>query len=50
MPVSELPAGDPANGVYKTTNGGASWAVAGDLPTGATDPPHRPHYPRSGGC
>ena len=32
------PAGDPANGVYKTTNGGASWAVAGDLPTGATDP------------
>jgi photosystem II stability/assembly factor-like uncharacterized protein len=32
------PAGDPANGVYKTTNGGATWAVAGDLPTGATDP------------
>ena len=32
------PAGDPANGVYKTTNGGASWSVAGDLPTGATDP------------
>ena len=32
------PAGDPSNGVYKTTNGGASWAVAGDLPTGATDP------------
>ena len=31
------PAGDSANGIYKTTNGGGSWAVAGDLPTGATD-------------
>jgi photosystem II stability/assembly factor-like uncharacterized protein len=32
------PAGDPANGVYKTTNGGATWSVAGDFPTGAADP------------
>jgi photosystem II stability/assembly factor-like uncharacterized protein len=32
------PAGDTANGVYKTTNGGVAWAVAGDFPTGAADP------------
>jgi hypothetical protein len=32
------PGGDPANSVYKTTDGGATWAVAGDFPTGATNP------------
>jgi len=26
-----------ANGVYKTTDGGASWAAAGNFPSGATD-------------
>ncbi len=26
-----------ANGVYKTTDGGANWSVAGDFPTGAAD-------------
>lgn len=31
------PGGDPANGVYKTTNGGTNWATAGDFPTGAAD-------------
>src|SRR5260370_15369313 len=31
------PGGDAANGIYKTSDGGGSWAVAGDLPTGATD-------------
>jgi photosystem II stability/assembly factor-like uncharacterized protein len=32
------PAGDPANGVYKTTNGGGSWSAVSGLDTGATDP------------
>jgi hypothetical protein len=31
------PAGNAANGIYKTTDGGATWTVAGNLPTGATD-------------
>ncbi len=31
------PGGDPANGVYKTTDGGDTWSVAGDFPTGETD-------------
>jgi protocatechuate 3,4-dioxygenase beta subunit len=32
------PGGDSANGIYKTTNGGSNWTVAGNLPTGASDP------------
>jgi protocatechuate 3,4-dioxygenase beta subunit len=31
------PGGDSANGIYKTTDGGGTWTVAGNLPTGATD-------------
>jgi photosystem II stability/assembly factor-like uncharacterized protein len=31
------PSGDPANGVYKTTNGGASWTASGNFPSGAID-------------
>jgi photosystem II stability/assembly factor-like uncharacterized protein len=31
------PGGSPANGVYRTADGGASWSVAGDFPTGASD-------------
>jgi hypothetical protein len=31
------PGGDSANGIYKTTNGGSTWTVAGNLPTGASD-------------
>src|SRR5436309_1201268 len=29
--------GATANGVYKTTNAGSAWAVAGDFPTGTTN-------------
>jgi titin len=29
--------GDPTNSVYKTTNGGTSWALAGNIPTGTGD-------------
>lgn len=32
------PGSSPANGVYQTFDGGASWTVAGDFPTGAMDP------------
>jgi photosystem II stability/assembly factor-like uncharacterized protein len=32
------PNGSPANGVYQTFDGGNSWAVAGNYPTGASDP------------
>lgn len=32
------PAGGPANGVYKTTDQGESWAVAGNFPLGSADP------------
>ena len=31
------PGGDAANGVYESTDGGATWLVAGNLPTGASD-------------
>ncbi len=31
------PYGSTANGVYKTTNGGMNWNLAGDFPTGAQD-------------
>jgi photosystem II stability/assembly factor-like uncharacterized protein len=32
------PNGSPANGVYQTFDGGASWLLAGNFPTGAIDP------------
>jgi photosystem II stability/assembly factor-like uncharacterized protein len=32
------PGGSTKNGIYKTTNGGASWALAGDFPTGQSNP------------
>lgn len=32
------PTGSARNGVYKTINGGATWFVAGNFPTGAADP------------
>src|SRR5262249_14946956 len=28
--------GSPANGVYKTTDGGTTWAIAGNIPKGNT--------------
>ena len=31
------PAGSAANGVYKSTDGGASWSVAGNFPLGSAD-------------
>ncbi len=31
------PAGDASNGVYQTTNGGTTWAAAGNFPMGAGD-------------
>jgi hypothetical protein len=31
------PYGNTANGLYETTNGGTSWAPAGNFPSGATD-------------
>jgi photosystem II stability/assembly factor-like uncharacterized protein len=31
------PGGGVANGVYETTNGGTSWAVSGNFPTGTKD-------------
>src|SRR5437899_3188491 len=31
------PYGGPANGVYKTTDGGKTWAAAGNFPLGAGD-------------
>ncbi len=32
------PTGGPANGVYKSVNGGKTWAVAGNFPPGSQDP------------
>ncbi len=32
------PYGAPANGVYESFNGGQSWTVAGNFPTGVSDP------------
>jgi photosystem II stability/assembly factor-like uncharacterized protein len=32
------PRGSAVNGIYKTTDGGATWARAGNFPTGAEDP------------